>query len=100
MTVHGDVARLVLGFGSDSNDRIVGTVKLGRAREGDSASQILQSASRAGWVEVLEPVFSNADQVGPLAGERIEVWADQVRWCAKWDDFRGVHALQDEASRS
>lgn len=94
--------RLVVGFGSDSNDRIVGTVKLGRARASDEAHQVVAAAAAAGggWIGLFDPVYSNADHVGPSAKVGIAVRVERIAWVAKWADFQGAHGLADEAARS
>lgn len=93
--------RLVVGFGSDSNDRIVGTVKLGRARASDEAQQVVAAAAvgGGGWVRLSDPVYSNADQRGPVAGA-IAVRVERIAWVVRWADFQGAHGLVDEAARS
>jgi hypothetical protein len=97
----GGSMRVVLGFGSDSNDRIIGTVKDPRARANDSVAAVLGRLAMAngGQIEVHDPVYSNADQRGPAACP-IVVNVSRVAWCARWVDFQAAYGMRDEASRS
>lgn len=93
--------RVVVGFGSDSNDRVVGTVRLSqRSRGQDPAHLVVASAAATtGWFMLEDPVYSNADQRGPVA-ESIAVRLERVAWVIRWSDFQGAHGVADEASRS
>lgn len=92
--------RIVVGFGSDSNDRIVGTMKLApRSRASDQAHQAVTAAATGGWLGLFDPVYSNADQV-VASEEAIAVRVERIAWVISWADFQQGHGVADEASRS